>query len=93
MKATWNGQLIAESTKTEVVDGNHYFPPESVKMDFFTPTETKSTCPYKGDASYFSITVGDDTNADAAWVYKEPKEGFAHIKDYIAFWKGVAVEE
>ncbi len=91
MKATWHGTTLAESDATVVVEGNHYFPPESVKTEYFTDSPTHSTCPWKGEASYRTIEVDGETNADAAWYYPEPKEAAAEIKDHYAFWKGVEV--
>ncbi|MCJ8190680.1 DUF427 domain-containing protein [Sphingomicrobium aestuariivivum] len=91
VKATWNGDVIAESDNTVEVEGNHYFPQADVKMDRLVPSDTKSHCPWKGEASYYSIKADGVTNADAAWTYKEPKEAASEIKDHIAFWKGVEV--
>lgn len=91
-KAIWNGVVLAESDKTIVVEGNHYFPPESAIKEHFTSSDTHSTCPWKGEASYYHIEVNDHTNPDAAWYYPEPKEAAAEIKNYVAFWKGVQVE-
>ncbi len=89
--ATWNGTVIAESNDTVVVEGNHYFPADAVNRDLLRPSDTHSTCPWKGEASYKSIVVGDDRNVDAAWFYPAPKEAAAEIKDRLAFWKGVEV--
>ena len=91
MKATWHGTILAESDATVVVEGNHYFPPESVKTEYFSDSPTHSTCPWKGEASYRTVEVDGETNADAAWYYSEPKEAAAEIKDHYAFWKGVEV--
>ena len=91
MKATWNGAVIAESDDTVVVEGNHYFPPDSLKSELFRPSTTTTVCPWKGTASYYSIVVDGDTNADAAWYYPEPKSAAAEIKDRVAFWRGVQV--
>lgn len=93
MKAIWNNQIIAESNNTVVVEGNHYFPPESIKKEFFKESNTHSTCPWKGLASYYSIEVAGQTNTDAAWYYPEPKSAAAEIKDHVAFWKGVSVTD
>jgi len=93
MKATWQDTVIAESDKTIVVEGNHYFPSNSIKMEYLSPSDTHSTCPWKGIASYYTLRVGDQTNADAAWYYPEPKEAAKSIKDYVAFWRGVNVSE
>jgi len=89
--ATWNGTLIAESDDTVVVEGNHYFPAESVKREYLAPSDTHSTCPWKGEASYYTLRVDGTENPDAAWFYPEPKEAAAQIKDHVAFWKGVEV--
>jgi len=92
MKAIWNGEVIAESAKTEVVEGNHYFPPGCLNKAFFRPSDTKTVCPWKGTASYFSVVVGDKVNADAAWYYPEAKSAATRIAGMVAFWKGVRVE-
>lgn len=91
MKAIWNGETIAESNDTIVVENNHYFPKDSVKSDFLTDSATHSTCPWKGQASYYSLNVDGKTNTDAAWYYPNPKPAASQIKDYVAFWKGVQV--
>ncbi|MCB0474547.1 MAG: DUF427 domain-containing protein [Flavobacteriaceae bacterium] len=91
MRAIWNGQLIAESEDTVVVEGNHYFPPDAIKKEFFTDSDTKTHCPWKGDASYFSLSVNGKENADAAWFYPDPKDAAKVIKGRVAFWKGVEV--
>ena len=93
MQAIWNGEVIAESPDTVEVEGNHYFPAESVKMEYIKPSDTHSTCPWKGEASYYSINVGGEKNIDAAWYYPEPKEAASNIKGHVAFWKGVEVKE
>ncbi len=93
MKAIWNGQTIAESNDTVVVENNHYFPKDSVNPDYLTSSSTHSTCPWKGLASYHSLTVDGKTNTDAAWYYPDPKDAASHIKDHVAFWKGVQVTE
>lgn len=92
MKAIWNGQTIAESDDTVVVENNHYFPKESVNAEFLTDSSTHTTCPWKGLASYYSLTVDGKTNPDAAWYYPDPKPAANEIKDRVAFWKGVRVE-
>src|SRR5690606_32198991 len=89
MTARWNGAVIAESDKTVVVEGNHYFPRESVNKQYLQPSTTTSRCPWKGLANYYSIVVDDKTNEDAAWYYAEPFSAAEAIKDHIAFWKGV----
>lgn len=93
MKAIWNNQVIAESDKTQVVEGNHYFPAESIKKEFFLESQTHTTCPYKAVASYYNVNVEGNENKDAAWFYPEVKAGFTPIKGYVAFWKGVTVEK
>jgi uncharacterized protein (DUF427 family) len=92
MKATWNGATLAESEDTVVVEGNHYFPPDSVSVEYLRDSDTHTTCPWKGLASYKSIEVDGELNADAAWYYPEPKDAAAEIKDRFAFWRGVEVE-
>jgi uncharacterized protein (DUF427 family) len=91
MKAIWNKEVIAESDKTEVVENNHYFPADSVKKQFLKPSDTHTTCPWKGLASYYTLSVGGKENKDAAWYYPAPKDAAKQIKDYVAFWKGVEV--
>jgi len=91
VKAVWNGETIAESDKTVVVEGNHYFPAEAVKPSALRPSATHSTCPWKGEASYYSVVVNGQENKDAAWFYPAPKPAAANIKGRIAFWKGVQV--
>ena len=92
MKAIWNGATLAESNKTIVVEGNHYFPPDAVNRELFQPSETRTICSWKGEASYYSVAVDGTTNQDAAWFYPSPKPAAAEIKDYVAFWRGVKVE-
>ncbi len=91
MKATWENKVLAESDETIIIEGNHYFPPTSIKQEYFSPSETHTTCHWKGVASYYSIRVGDSRNEDAAWYYPAPKEAAKAIKDYVAFWRGVKV--
>jgi uncharacterized protein (DUF427 family) len=91
MKAIWKDQVIAESDKTIVVEGNHYFPKSSIKKDFFQESSSKTTCPWKGEASYFSIVVNGIKNGDAAWYYPAPKDAAKEIKDHVAFWRGVEI--
>ena len=91
-KASWNGVVIAESDKTVVVDGNHYFPPGSVTSGYLAETSHASVCPWKGQAGYFTVTVDGKENPNAAWIYREPKPAAVEIKDHIAFWRGVRVE-
>ncbi|SHJ81026.1 DUF427 domain-containing protein [Pseudozobellia thermophila] len=92
MKAIWNGTVIAESDDTLVIENNHYFPPESVKKEFFEESKTHSTCPWKGVASYYNLSVKGQVNKDAAWYYPEVSELAKGIKGRIAFWKGVKIE-
>ena len=93
MKAIWNGSVIAESTDTVVVEGNHYFPQEAVKREHLVDSNHTSICSWKGTANYYSITVGGELNKDAAWYYAEPKQAANQIKGRIAFWRGVQVVE
>ena len=93
MKAIWKGHILAESDDTVIVEGNHYFPRDSIKTEFFQPTETHTVCGWKGTASYYDIVVKGETNPDAAWYYPEVKPEAKEIEDYIAFWKGVEVTE
>lgn len=93
MKAIWNNTIIAESHETIVIEGNHYFPPESIKKEHFKYSSTHTVCPWKGTASYYTIEVDGKNNEDAAWYYPEVSELAKSIKNYVAFWKGVTVEE
>ena len=93
MKATWNGEIIAESENTIVVEGNHYFPPESVARTHLKPSSTTTECSWKGTAHYYSVVIGDEENPDAAWYYPDPKGAAAEIKDHVSFWRGVEVLE
>ncbi|WP_291961146.1 DUF427 domain-containing protein [Maribacter sp.] len=93
VKAIWNNTVIAESDATVQVEGNHYFPPSAIKKEYFTTTDTHTSCPWKGVASYYDIKVDGDVNKDAAWYYPEVSELAKGIKGYIAFWKGVEVKE
>lgn len=92
MKAVWNGAILAESDETIVVEGNHYFPPSSINRDHFRESSTHTTCPWKGEASYYDVVAGDQVNKDAAWYYPDPKDAAKNIEGYIAFWRGVKVE-
>ena len=92
MRATWNGATLADSEETVVVEGNHYFPAESIHEEYFLDSDTNTICPWKGEASYKTIEVAGQSNRDAAWFYPSPKDAAAQIKDYFAFWKGVEVE-
>ena len=91
MKAVWNGAVLAESDDTIVVEGNHYFPPDSINKAYFRASDTHTTCGWKGVASYYDVVVGDAANKDAAWYYPEPKPAADNIKNYVAFWRGVQV--
>ncbi|KLE34755.1 DUF427 domain-containing protein [Aurantiacibacter luteus] len=91
--ARWNGKEIARSDDTVVVEGNHYFPRADVREDLLQPSDTTTHCPWKGDASYYSVVGGQEVNTDAAWFYPQPKEAAEQIRDRIAFWKGVEVVE
>ena len=91
-RAVWNGTVIAESDQTVVVEGNHYFPRESVHDELLEPSSKHTTCSWKGEASYYSLSVDGAMNADAAWYYPDPKSEAAEIKDHVAFWRGVTVE-
>jgi uncharacterized protein (DUF427 family) len=93
VRATWNGAVLAESDRTVVVEGNHYFPDDQLRSEYFEPSDTQSVCPWKGTASYKSVTVDGDRNEDAAWYYPEPKEAAKEILGHTAFWKGVEVTE
>ena len=92
MKAIWRDAVLAESDKTEVVEGNHYFPPDAINREYFSESQTHTTCPWKGEASYYDVVVNGEVNRDAAWYYPEPKPAARNIKDHIAFWRGVTVE-
>ena len=92
MRATWNGATIAESNDTIVIEGNHYFPRDAIRQEYFQPSNTHTICPWKGEASYFNVVVNGETNKDAAWYYPDPKPAAQEIKDYVAFWRGVKVE-
>jgi uncharacterized protein (DUF427 family) len=91
-KAIWNGAVLAESDNTIVVEGNHYFPPDSIHKQYFKESDTHTSCPWKGTASYYHIEVDGQINKDAAWYYPTTKEKAKHIEGYIAFWRGVKVE-
>ncbi|HEY9805830.1 MAG TPA: DUF427 domain-containing protein, partial [Candidatus Obscuribacterales bacterium] len=88
----WNGTVLAQSDRTEVVERNHYFPPETINKEYFKDSSTHTTCPWKGVASYYTIVVDGQENKDAAWYYPQTKDGAKNIEGYIAFWKGVKVE-
>lgn len=92
-KATWNGAIIAESDKTIVIEGNLYFPPDSVNREYLVESGTHTTCPWKGLASYYSLNVNGQVNSDAVWYYPAPKDAAKEITGYVAFWRGVTVEK
>ena len=91
-RATWNGVVIAESDRTRIVEGNHYFPADAVRTEHLAPSETHTVCGWKGTASYYDVVVGDARNADAAWFYPEPKAAAKEIAGHVAFWRGVRIE-
>lgn len=91
MKAIWNGEVIAESDDTVVVEGNHYFPADSLRSELVTPSDATSFCPWKGEASYYDLEVGGKSNPGAIWYYPDPKPAATEIKDRVAFWRGVEV--
>jgi len=90
--AIWNGVVLAESDNTIIIEGNHYFPPNSVNREYLTKSNTHTICPWKRLASYYDVVVKDKENKDAAWYYPEPKSAAKEIKDYIAFWKGIEIQ-
>lgn len=92
-RAIWNDEVVAESGQTIVVEGNHYFPPDSINWEFLEESSTHTTCPWKGEASYYTVSVDGQDNTDAAWYYPDPKEAAMNIKDHVAFWRGVRVED
>ena len=92
-KATWNNAIVAESDATEVVEGNHYFPPDSLNREYVHESDAKSVCGWKGTASYYDVVVDGEVNQQAAWYYPDPKPEASKIKGYVAFWKGVKVED
>ena len=92
MKAIWNDAVLAESDDTVVVEGNHYFPAESLRREHFRPSATHTTCSWKGVASYYDVVVGSEVNRDAAWYYPEPKDAAKQITGRVAFWRGVRVD-
>ena len=91
-KAVWKGVVLAESDDTVIVEGNHYFPVESLVREHFKPSEAQTTCYWKGVASYYDIEVDGQINRNAAWYYPEPAQAAAEIKDHVAFWRGVRVK-
>lgn len=93
VRAVWHGTVLAESDDTVVVEGNHYFPADSLRTEYFSASDTHSVCPWKGTASYYTVTVDGRANPDAAWFYPEPKAKAEQIRDRVAFWRGVDVTE
>ncbi len=93
VKAIWQGEIIAESNNVEIVEGNYYFPPDSIKKEFLKESKTHTICPWKGIASYYDVEINREVNNDAAWYYPEPKTAAKKIKNYVAFWKGIIVEK
>lgn len=91
-RAVWHGAVLAESDRTEIVEGNHYFPPETLRREHFRDSDTRTVCPWKGTAHYYDVVVDGETNRDAAWFYPGTKEAARHIEGYVAFWRGVTVE-
>ncbi len=91
-KAVWNGQVVAESDKTVVVEGNHYFPPDSINLEFLRDSDDHTRCPWKGVASYYDVVVDGEVSRGGAWFYPDPSRAAKNIKDHVAFWRGVWVE-
>ena len=91
-RALWNGAVVAESAETIVIEGNHYFPADSIHKEYFKAGTDQTSCPWKGMASYYDLVVDGETNSGAAWYYPDPKSAATQIKDHVAFWKGVEVE-
>jgi uncharacterized protein (DUF427 family) len=92
-KAFWKGVMIAESDACIVIEGNHYFPPDSIRREYFVASDTHTVCPWKGTASYYDVVVDGDVKKDAAWSYTDPKDAALEIKDYVAFWRGITIED
>jgi uncharacterized protein (DUF427 family) len=92
VRAIWNGVVIADSERSVTVEGSDYFPPETVRRELLRPSNTRTTCPWKGEASYYDVMVDGNINQDAAWYYRDPKPAAQNITGYIAFWKGVKIE-
>ena len=90
-KAIWNGVVLAESDRCQIVEGNYYFPPETINTEYFQDSNTHTRCSWKGEASYYTLVVNGQENKDAAWYYPQPKEKAKQIQDYVAFWRGVQV--
>ena len=92
-KAVWNGQVVAESDQTVVVEGNHYFPPDSINLEFLRDSDEHTRCPWKGVASYYDVVVDGETSRGGAWFYPDPSRAAKKIKNHVAFWRGVRVEQ
>ncbi|HEX7257080.1 MAG TPA: DUF427 domain-containing protein [Nitrososphaeraceae archaeon] len=92
MKALWKNVILAESDKTIIIEGNHYFPPESVNKKFFIESNNHTRCGWKGVASYYTIKIDNEENKDSAWYYDKPLDKAKHITNYVAFWKGIQIE-
>lgn len=92
MRATWNGVILAESDQTKIVEGNHYFPHDSIHKEFFRASSKHTNCPWKGEASYYDLVVNGETNPGGAWYYPDTKPAAKPIENYVAFWQGVKVE-
>ncbi len=92
VRAIWNGKVIAESDETVKLEGNHYFPPDAVNKAYLQPSQQTTVCPWKGRASYYDVVVDGKTNSGAAWYYQQPSSAASQIKDRVAFWRGVKVE-
>ena len=93
-RAIWNGTVLAEAPadRVQIVEGNVYFPPDSIHRQYFGPSDTHTVCPWKGTASYYTVAVNGDRNPDGAWYYPDPKDAAREIKDHVAFWHGIKVE-
>ena len=92
-RAVWNGAVLAESDEGKIVEGNLYFPPQSIDRQYLRESDTHTRCPWKGVASYYDVVVGDATNPDAAWYYPESSDAAKHFQEYVAFWRGVSIED
>jgi uncharacterized protein (DUF427 family) len=92
-KAIWNGEVIAERTNTVIIEGNHYFPPQSVRKDLIEESRHQTVCPWIGKASYYHVEVNGETKENAAWTYPHPKSATSQFKDYVAFWRGIEIQE
>jgi uncharacterized protein (DUF427 family) len=92
VRATWRGTVLADSDRTIIIEGNDYFPPEDVSREYLVESSTHTTCPWKGEASYYDVVIDGNRNEAAAWYYPEPSDAAAEIRDYVAFWKGVQTD-